>query len=235
MVKFMVLMAFSGMLSSPLWSELPQMPNCLPRAQFEPALVSNPDVKVTFRCRDATSLDLIRAIGRQTRLPIGVVLGRHPLALTGVQHSYNLENVDVTEALTKAIEGTGYAWKKEGAVYVLMASDLAPRQKKMLTHPFNDFPSVRQTMDMFAFMLTTWMRAAFDNVGTGGSILGSTNDEQISFSHMQSASTGEIADQIVSQGSRGLWILRMDASAKTKAPSDDIEIESYQHYTNGPG
>ena len=235
MVRSMVLMVFSAMLSSPLWSELPQMPNCLPSAQFEPALVSNPNMKVTFRCRNATSLDLIRAIGRQTRLPVGVVLGRHPLALTGVQHSYDLKNVDATEALTKAIEGTRYVCKKEGAVYVLMASDLAPRQKKMLTHAFNDFPSVRQSMDMLAFTLTTWMRAAFDNLGTGGSILGSTNDEQISVPHLQSATTREIADQIVSQGSRGLWILRMDASATSKAPSDDIEIESYQHYTNGPG
>jgi hypothetical protein len=180
------------------------------------------------------SAQLIRAVGGQTRMPMGVVLGRHPLALTGVQHSYDLENVGATEALTKAMEGTGYAWKKEGAVSVLMASDLAPRQKKMLTHSFDDFPPASGSMDKLAFMLTTWMRAAFDNLGTGGSILGSTNDEKISIPRLRSATTEEIANEIVSRGSRGLWILRMDAFATPKAPSDDIEIEPYQHYTNIP-
>jgi hypothetical protein len=199
----MVLSALSAPLCFAVWGQLPQIPDCLPSAQYEPALVANPGMHVSFQCGNATPLDLTRAIGRQTRLPIGVVLGAYPRALSGVQHSYNLQNVDATQALRKAIDGAGYSLKKEGAVRVLLAADLAPRQKKALNYRFSNFPPGSQSMAMFALTLTTWIKAAMDNMGTGASIFGSTNDEQIRIPHMQSATTEEIANRVVSQGSRG--------------------------------
>lgn len=67
--------------------------------------------------------------------------------------------------LRKAIDGTGYSLKKEGTVRVLLAADLAPRQKKALNYRFNEFPSGTQSMAMFALTLTTWIVAAMDNMG----------------------------------------------------------------------
>jgi hypothetical protein len=80
-----------------------------------------------------------------------------------------------------------------------------------------------------------WIRAAVDHeTGFGGSILGSTNDERFTLGAIPVATTEELANRIVSQGSRGLWILRMDAFARDGEWTDDVEIEPYQHYSNLP-
>ncbi len=235
MTKLLGLMAFMWMLAVPSWSELPRMPSCLPPPEYAPSVVPNPEGSVTFRCQNATPFDLIRAVGRQTRVPIGVAIGIHPTALLTTPHSYDLDRVQAKEALSLAIEGTGYSLKKEGTVFVLMAGDLAPRQKQLLTQRYDGFHVEDQSMNSVAAMLTMWMRAAiYPIAGFGGSILGSTNDEKIRVDSKHASNTEEIANQIVSQGSGGLWIFKADASAPSGPPNDEIQIEPYQHYTNEP-
>jgi len=86
-----------------------------------------------------------------------------------------------------------------------------------------------------AAYLTGWMWAATDPIlGWGSSITGSINDERFTLEKMPSATTEEIANKIVSQGSKGMWILRT-APYDTHKPSDDqVWIEPYQHYSNRP-
>jgi hypothetical protein len=235
MIRFIALITLSAAVAHSSWGEVPVTPGCLQNAEFEPLVMPNPEAKVTFRCPDATPLDLIRAVGRQTRIPIGVILGTHPTALLTVRHSYHLDRVSAIKALSEAIEGTEYSIKREGPVVILLATDLTSRQKKLLTLQYDDFPTKSQTMSSLAATLTMWMRAAtVPSIGFAGSILGSLNDEQISVHTAHSATTEQIANQIASQGSHGLWIFRSDALALHGTPTDQIEIEPYQHYTNRP-
>lgn len=39
---------------------------------------------------------------------------------------------------------------------------------------------------------------------------------------------------IVSQGSKGMWILRVSPDTPKDASSDRVDIEPYQHYSNKP-
>jgi hypothetical protein len=70
------LLALFGISFLSLWGQGGDTPACLPHDEFAPVLVKNPGMKVTFKCDHATPLELIRAVGFQTRLPIGLVLGR---------------------------------------------------------------------------------------------------------------------------------------------------------------
>jgi len=51
---------------------------------------------------------------------------------------------------------------------------------------------------------------------------------------MPAATTEEIANRIVSLGSKGMWILTMDAFERDGERTDDVEIKPYQHYSNLP-
>jgi hypothetical protein len=80
-----------------------------------------------------------------------------------------------------------------------------------------------------------WLRAVVDpTAGSGASILGSTNDERLTLKVAPVATTEGIANQIVSLGSKGMWIFRVGASPLSGVSEVDVDIESYQHYTNLP-
>jgi hypothetical protein len=203
--------------------------------EFAPTLVLNPDSKVTFKCDAAAPLDLIRAVGQQTRIPIGVVLGEDPDALSRLVRSYELEGVNARGALLKAIEGTGYSLEEKDHVMVLKAGDVTQRQDELLTHGFSNFGSSNATMVEMGADLTGWVWTGVDGAkGFGGSILGSTNDERFTLKPMPEATTEEIADRIVSLGSKGMWIFRAAASEGSDPSVDGVEIEPYQHYSNRP-
>ena len=111
---------------TPLYAQPPPASPCLPAMEFEPVLAEQPQTRVTFQCKEATSLELIRAIGFQTRIPIGLVLGEDPEALSRAKRAYNLEKVTASIALAEAIRGTGYSIVHETGVTILLAPDLTP-------------------------------------------------------------------------------------------------------------
>jgi hypothetical protein len=236
MWRSVALLALSGISFLSLWGQGGDTPACLPRDEFAPVLVKNPEMKVTFKCDHATPLELIRAVGFQTRLPIGLVLGRDLDALSKTKHSYDLDNADARPALLKAIEGTGYSIENENQVVVIIAGDLAPRQRDLLAHRYSNFrTNLDGTMVDFGTTLEMWMRDAVavdPKRGYGMSILGSTNDERFALRVPHLATTEEIANQIVSQGSRGMWVFTVSASTPTDGSADSINIEPYQHYSN---
>ena len=81
--------------------------------------------------------------------------------------------------------------------------------------------------------LTMWLRAFVDpTVGTGAVIGGSDNDERINLRLGHQPSTEEIADEIVTQGSCGMWTLKTGTSPNPPVSTVDFSVEPYQHYTN---
>jgi hypothetical protein len=90
-------------------------------------------------------------------------------------------------------------------------------------------------MVMLGAELTMWIRAEVDHeTGFFGSILGSTNDERFTLGAIPVATTEELANRIVSLGSKGMWILTMDAFERNGEWTDGVEMEPYQHYSNLP-
>jgi hypothetical protein len=216
-----------------LFAQNEPLSGCISLPEFDPLLVMNAGSKVTFKCDRATPMDLIRATGRQTRIPIGIVLGEDLEALSKPVYSYDLEEVDARDALLKAIEGTGYSLQNQNQVMVLIAGDVTQRQEEALTHLYSNFSSSNQTMVEIGANLTGWMWAEVDGAkGFGGSIGGSTNDERFTLKPIPSASTEEIANRIVSLGSKGMWILRADPFHASGGSNDEVEVEPYQHYSN---
>jgi hypothetical protein len=96
----------------------------VPKLEFAPVVVDNPGAKVTFKCKEATPLDLIRATAFQTRIPIGIAMGRDRGVLEEAKRSFDLQNVDARSALLDALRDTDHTIREENGVLVLMAGDM---------------------------------------------------------------------------------------------------------------
>ena len=141
-----------------------EMQGCVPRQEFAPVVVENRGAKVTFKCKEATPLDLIRATAFQTRIPIGVAMGRDRGVLEEAKRFFDLQNVDARSALLDAVRDTDYTIGEDNGVLVLMAGDMTARQRDLLTHVYSDFKSESYgTMVELGVGLTMWMRAAIDS------------------------------------------------------------------------
>ena len=209
---------------------------CSTPSENAPVLVSNPEAVVTFRCDHATPLQLIQAVGRQTRLPIGIVLGGDPVLLTKTIRNFSLTRVGAKTALSEAIAGTGYSLEEANGALELIAGDLTPRQRQVLDHMYPDFKtSPNQVMVELAAQMTMWMQMEVDHVpGFGGSTLYSPDDERFTFVATPASTTEEIADRIVALGSRGMWTLTTDPYQRDGGWTDALKVDPYQHYSNLP-
>jgi hypothetical protein len=185
---------------------------------------------VNYRKEEATPFELIAATARQTHAATGVVLGQNPDTLFYTPRSYDLRDADARTALLEAIRGTGYSLKEESGVFVICAGDLTSRQHDLLTHYYQNFGSgPPSTMFELGARLTMWMRAVVNpNGGSAWSILSSTSDERFNLAVIPSATTEEIANRIVTLGSKGMWIFRVAGSPSAES-TDAVEIYSYQH------
>ena len=204
---------------------------CWATQEYAPKMVANPLSTVTFQCKGATRLDLIRAVGRQTRIPIGVAVGQDVGMLEKTKQTYDLVNADAKTALQEAISGTGYSLAEKDGVIVLMAGDITPYQRELLAYRLKDFRSGPDSaMTDLNFQLNMWLDAAInpDKPGYGASLLGSTNDERFT---METISDCE---QDCFAWLKGMWIFNAEAVAAKGSPMERMLIESYQHYSNRP-
>jgi hypothetical protein len=58
------------------------------------------------------------------------------------------------------------------------------------------------------------------------------NDEVLTIAPIASPTVEELADRIVSMGSKGMWMLRLGSDDPSPPGDDAIEIDPYQHYPN---
>ena len=209
---------------------------CAATLEYDPVLVPNTGSRVTYVCAAATRLEVIQAVGRQTRLAIGVILGRDTRSLLRQRRAYDLESMDGRQALSAAIRGTGYTLRERDGVIVLRAGDLSRRQRSLLHNRYVEFrANPGDTLTGMGQSLTMSLQVAAGARGgfaLGG--LGSTNDEGFTLPPLPRASTEELADRIVQLGPHGLWIFRASPGRPRGEPTDTVPIESYQHYANRP-
>lgn len=210
--------------------------NCLPQAEFQPNVVRKSGSRVSFDCAGATPFDLISAVGYQTRLPIGIAIGRHEDVLLKHRQDYHLSNWKALTALTEAVRDTGFSVTEEHGIYHVTAGDLTPSQRSLLEHQFSNFKvGANETMVFQGAMLTASLRNVVDpTIGSGGSILGSTNDETFDLQLDSNVTTVEIADRIAAQGSGAMWVFRAGPLPSSSASTIEVEIWPYQHFTNMP-
>ena len=208
--------------------------SCLPQWRLTPVIIKNDEDRVTFRCADASPLDLIRAVGFQTRLPIGIVLGADDGILSTPGHSYNLKHVEAKVAIAEALRHSDYSMKVEEGVIVLTPAHLTSSKQSVLKQPVHDFgPFASVRMADLESALNHALASRTDETGGSiSSIPGPSSEQQYPFRVPDDASVITIANRIVSVGSKGLWCLTVAPIEGANTFKLNFEITAYEHYTN---
>lgn len=174
-----------------------------------------------------TPFKAIIQIAENKLIPLGIVLGPHPL-LCSQERPISVVAATVKEAFSQALVGTGYSASIEGNAYVITAPDATQDETKLLNFRFETFTSTNGSMNYAGALLAGYIKTSIG--GARGfaidSLLGPSSK---TFTiKMQSATTMEIADRIVSQVGKGLWVMRprVDTLAAPEAQTP-IEIFSY--------
>ena len=203
---------------------------CGEAQQFGPETPSRVDETVSFTSHDASPMDLITAVGRQTCAPIGIVPGLDRKALS-MKRAFDLKGVPVVNALDDAGVEAGYRVLQEGDVYVLIAKDATAQQLDLLHHRMEEYPAQEGVLPILGSNLWGWMGTIVDpDTGYGGSILHSLDDEKLHLPVMHDVSVEEIANRIVTLGSKGMWQANIAAEGKLTRSNVGIDFTSYQHY-----
>ena len=84
-------------------------------------------------------------------------------------------------------------------------------------------------------MLSAWMGAVIEPAGGRGAIgsILSGGEEILSLPEMHNSSAEEIADRIVTLGSKGMWKANIPADERLRFDNVGIVFTSYQHYACG--
>lgn len=177
--------------------------------------VADKEGRVTYESGPATPLSLVLAIGIGNSAPLGLVLGKEPL-LCERSRPIKLQNATIQEALTVAVEGTGYTVSLQNGVYVITAPDVTEHEALLLGHRFPWF-SGAFTMEGLGQLLGGYITEADGAKGFILDVISSPEEKALSTGVIKDATTEEIANRIVLLGNKGAWIFR-----PTPAPPSGI-------------
>ena len=122
--------------------------------------------RVDFVKEEATLTEAITAIGLQTRMPIGVILGRNKISACSTMYRFDLHEVGAQRSLETVAHEARYSVTQTGGVIVLTAPDVTPRQRMVLAHRFADFKGPQNTsMQMISAQLSGWLWVDVDHGG----------------------------------------------------------------------
>ena len=190
-----------------------------------------PEATVSFVSQNASASQMITAITQQTCVPIGIVPGLHPGALGSERRAFNMEKMPVQQALEEVVADIGYRVERKNGVYLLIAYDATAQQLELLAHRLERFGGQKEELPLLQANLANRMGNAVDPVGGyAGSILSSADDERLSLPVMHDASVEEIANRIVTLGSKGMWKANIPAEERLHFGNVAIEFTSYQRY-----
>ena len=154
-----------------VWAQPPESQGCSVGPQFEPALGSNLKAEVTFGMSRCDRAELIESIGRQTRIPIGVVLGKDPDLLSKTRRTYRVFDLSMKSALLEAVTGTGYTVSESDAGFLLTAGVLLGKIWGYLKYHHPQVTSGQVQWDYELFRILPAILAAPDRAAAQSSLL----------------------------------------------------------------
>lgn len=185
------------------------------RAQTAPApkAASYQDLPVSLSGSKMTPLQGILRIAAQNRIPVGIVVGMHPL-LCGSREDFNIREAGAWDAFEEVVAGTGYEVTFEDNVFVIRAPDTTAHELDLLDHQFDRFGTQRNTIRGAGEWLAGYILVAEGAGGMGGENMFSPDEPTFTVS-MEGATTEQIANRIVSSGGRGVWVFRPTPEGST--------------------
>ncbi len=169
------------------------------------------------------------ALARRDRIPAGVIVGRESYCALVPNLAQSFATGTVKEAFAEIAKATGGSVTTDGKVLVLRVGTPPKRLSKALSFKFPRFPKVDGTLPDLGALLDGWMLSTLpENNGFGSSIGISPGEETLHLPESTNVSVQEVADKMVSLGSKGIWIA-MDTNDDSSDSARTMSIDLYSY------
>jgi hypothetical protein len=183
----------------------------------------------------ATPLEILREIGLQTRVPIGIIPGEDSGALCRTKKTFVFLGEDPRGALDAMAQELHYTLNEEEGVFLLAAPDVTPHQRDVLDHRFRVYRhGGKSILQMVSVQLKEALWVAFANPVSssyGGAPYHSAHSAdapKISLPPvLRNVTAQEIAGLAVKAGPRGIYLSRIQPSRMASPDDLTIQISSY--------
>lgn len=156
---------------------------------------------------ESTPLQAIIGIAGADQVPLGIIVGLRGELCEKQQH-FVFSGMTTYQALQKAVDGLGFVVSRSDGVYLIQDQNLTRREQEVVGFRFKEFSSPPATMANLGARLSGYISDVIE--GTGSFLannLGSPDDQIITIPPLLNQTAPQIANAIVKQGAKGMWIM----------------------------
>jgi hypothetical protein len=177
---------------------------------------------------DTSVLGGLVKLGSDTHTPIGIVLDAgKPDKFCGQNRKVTVRDKPVADVLDDLLTQSNYVWSLDGGVIVIRPAHVSDQAGRVLNIKFDRFGGMQTTMQGLGIILAGWIYSRLHpGAGVAGDILSSPDAEQYPQLGMRNASAEEILNQIVSLGSKGIWLFRLSQNFEH---NKNVDIYTYSY------
>ena len=189
--------------------------------------------RIILTASHMSPLRAVLQLATENKLPLGISFGPQPL-LCAKEHSFSINAGTIREAIAQSLVGTGYSVELKDGVFVLSAPDITIHERTLLDYRFDKFSATQSTMSGAGALLAGYIMTVAEGAsGFAGSVPYGQSAERFNIV-MYSATTTEIANRIVSEDGKGVWVFRPTRDA-IPTSGNDTPIEVYSYRDNSEG
>lgn len=176
---------------------------------------------------DSSILAALVKLGTDTHTPIGIVLDvNKPEQLCQQYRQITVLDRPISAFLHELLSRSDYSWAANGGVIVVQPISLSHDASQVLSMKFDKFGAMQTTMQGLRINLAGWIYSRLHpEAGFAGNILSSPDAEQFPMD-VRDASVEQILNQIVSLGSKGIWLFRLRRDFEH---SKDVDLRTYSY------
>ncbi len=134
----------------------------------------------------------------------------------------------MSEFLDELLAQSNYVWSLDAGVIVIRPTHLADQVSRVLNMKFDRFGGMQMTMQGLGITLKGWIYSRLhpEARGFATNIISSLDAEQFPQLEVRDASVEQILKQIVSLGSKGIWLFRLHQDFEH---DKDIDLHIYSY------
>lgn len=172
--------------------------------------------KVTWAAKGGTVLQRLIQLGSSLGIPIGFVVKDGALCKTQAPQGYT--EVELSKVMDDTLLGSGYGWHLEDGVLEVRPSGQVPQiEARILKAKLATFSGINTTIQGLGIVLAGRVRAILSpGQGYAGDVIASLDAENIPAFTLRDVTVEEVANSIVSRGSKGVWILYQTTPADAR-------------------
>jgi hypothetical protein len=185
--------------------------------------------KVSFAVHNQSVLEAVIALGINEQLPMGITL-RQPEDLCKPQKTRTFTDVSVDALLSLLLADTDYKWTEADGVIEIGPGKRREAETTFLNMRINKFGAPSSTIQGAGIVLSGYITALLHpGQGYAGDILSSSDSEKTPPVSLHNTSVEQIANFIVSLGSKGVWILTPTAPSESagNVKITDLRLSTY--------